>query len=367
MITFSRFAALVTAATTTLACTDDFAGLNENPNSPTDAPSEFLVVSAMERGTAETMGSLSRGVIGYWVQHTSAIEYAWDDRYDIRAETPNGAWTGIYSGPLSDVEVIIAKEMQAEQPNRLAVAQILKGWLFQQVTDLWGDVPFSEALQGDEDVLPAYDPQSDIYDGAIDLLEDARARIDEDAQTFGDTDVIYGGDMTRWGKFAASLQLRIGMRMSEADPARAQALIGNALAAGVFAAQAEEARLQWLDNDDNANPWWSGTTESAGGVRISATIVDTLRSLNDPRLPIYARPNEDGEYVGMQNGLDDGHGIPFLKRSRIGEWFIRRRDSPSVILSYAEVLFLRAEAAARGWASGDAKALYEEGIAESMR
>lgn len=367
MTTFPRITTLVALAVTTLACTEEFAGLNVNPNSPTDAPSEFLIVSAMERGTAEAMGSLSRGVIGYWVQHTSAIEYAWDDRYDVRPETFNGAWNGIYSGPLSDIEVITAKETVAGQPNRVAVAQILKAWLFQNITDIWGDAPFSEALRGAENVLPIYDSQEDIYRGINQLLEDARNKIELPGPSFGNADVIYGGDMTKWHKFSASLQLRIGMRLSDADPALAQAMIAKALADGVFTSRSEEAHLKWLDNDNNANPWWSGTIESAGGVRISATIIDTLKSLNDPRLAIYARPNEDGEYIGMQNGLDDGHGIPFLKRSRIGEWFIRRRESPSVILSYAEVQFLRAEAVIHGWAGGDPKALYEEGIAESMR
>ncbi|MBI4419365.1 MAG: SusD/RagB family nutrient-binding outer membrane lipoprotein [Gemmatimonadetes bacterium] len=348
-------------------CTSDFTGINQNPNAPTDAPSEFLLVTAIQTGTQQTMGSLGRGVIGHFIQHTSAIEYAWDDRYDVRAETYNGAWNGIYSGPLQDVEAIIKKETAAGRPNRLAVAMILKAWLFHHITDLWGDVPYTEALKGAENVRPAYDAQRSIYQSLVTLLQDARAQIQPTGLTFGTNDIIYGGNMTRWRMFAASLQFRLGMRLSEADPVLAQAIISNALAAGVFASRADEALMRWLEDNSNANPWWSGATEAAGGSRVAATIVDTLKSLSDPRLPIYARSNQNGQYIGMQNGLRDGHGIPFNDRSRIGTWFLRTRSSPSVILSYAEVLFLRAEAALRGWASGDPAAFYTQGITEAMR
>jgi hypothetical protein len=212
-----------------------------------------------------------------------------------------------------------------------------------------------------------YDAQPDIYQDLIAVHQQARAALDPAALDFGANDIIYGGDVDKWRRFSASLQLRLGMRMSEANATLAQSTIADALAAGVFQSWDDAALLPWLDNDNNANPWWSGQTESAGGSRIAATIVDTLKSLNDPRLPVYARTNSDGEYIGMQNGLRDGHGIPFVARSRIGEYFLRRRDTPTVIMGYAEVLFLQAEAAFRGWGPGDAGLLYEQAVSEAMR
>jgi hypothetical protein len=155
--------------------------------------------------------------------------------------------------------------------------------------------------------------------------------------------------------------------MSEVAPMRAQAEITAALADGVFTSSADDAVMRWLNNLTNGNPWHSGVVEAPGGSRIAATLVDTLKSLNDPRLPIYARKNGNGEYVGMQNGLRDGHGIAFPARSMIGERFVRKLDQPSNMLTYSEVLFIRAEAAVRGWAGGDPAQLYHDAIRENLK
>jgi len=367
MIDMPRYLCLLVSVALAAGCSDDFVSINQNPNAPTESPSEFLLVSAMQRGVQATHGALGRGTIGNIVQHTSAIEYAWDDRYDIRDGTFNGAWNTMYSAPLMDVEAIIQNETAANFPNRLAVGMILKAWLFHHVTDLWGDVPFREALQGASSIAPGYDPQQQIYADLINMHKEARAKIQPGALAFTTHDLFYNGDMTRWSRLSASLQLRLGMRMSEADPNLARTTVQEAIAAGVLTSRADDALMRWLNDNNSANPWWSGASEAAGGARISATIVDTLSSMNDPRLPIYARPNNAGQYVGMRPGLDDNHAIQFVARSRIGERFVRVRNTPSVIISYPEVLLLRAEAAQRGWVAGDVAALYHEAIAEHMR
>jgi hypothetical protein len=353
------------------ACTSDFTEINDNPNAPTDVDAQFLITHATVDAVRNVAGSWDKTLLGMWAQHTSQIEYAWNDRYEVRAETPNNQWKDFYAGALEDYRVIFEKAKAASQPNHQAVAMIMRSWLFQNATDAWGDIPYTDALRGETDgnTAPKYDTQEAVYDGVLAELKQAATLINTTRPGFGTADAIYNGDMVKWRKFANSLRLRMAMRLSEVAPAKAQAGVQSALADGVFTSAADEAIMPWVNSREqyNQHPWWSGALEAPGGSRIAATLVDTLKSLADPRLPIYARPNDKGEYVGMQNGLRDGHGIAFPARSMIGERFVRKLEQPSVIFSYAEVLFIRAEAAVRGWAAGDPAQLYHDGVRAAMK
>lgn len=342
-------------------CTEDFAAINTNPNAPTDVNSRFLVSSAMRDAAANVLGN---NFLNLWAQHTSRIEYAWDGRYDVRDYS--GMWTGFYAGPMADFGEIESKGAEAGRPNDQAVGTIMKAWLFQSVTDLWGDVPYSQALLGDENTQPAYDSQQEVYQGLISALTAAAGLINTAGDNFGDADLIYGGNMEGWRMFANSLRLRLAMRLTEIDAAAARAEAAAAISAGVFGSNADHATFQWLNELGSNNPWFSGEVERPGGHRISATIVDTLRSYGDPRLAVYARTNDQGEFVGHQSGLRDGHGIPFPARSMIGARFVRDLANPSMLMSYSEVLFLEAEAAARGYTGGNAGQLYHDAIRASM-
>jgi hypothetical protein len=130
----------------------------------------------------------------------------------------------------------------------------------------------------------------------------------------------------------------------------------------VFTSETHSAVLHYVDNGVDVHPIY-GYERTRDDHSISATLVDTLKSLSDPRLSIYARPNEDGEYEGTANGVLEDPALATV--SRIGTYF-SRADAPAVILSYAEVLFLQAEAAERGWSGGDAARLYQEAVTAAM-
>jgi hypothetical protein len=130
----------------------------------------------------------------------------------------------------------------------------------------------------------------------------------------------------------------------------------------VISGSNQAAVLLFVDNGVDVHPIF-GYERNRDDHSISATMVDTLKALNDPRLPVYARPNSFGEYVGTLNG--DMSDPPLTEVSRIGTYF-SSADSPATIMSLAEVLFLRAEAAERGWAGGDPGQLYAEAITASM-
>ena len=365
--------AVVALAWGLAACDEDLAAINENPNAPTDVSAEFILPEAIQTATEQILGAGTANLegMGLWAQHYAKIQYPNEDRYQLRPQSIDGLWTNLYAGALKDIQTIIDKGEETGTDNHVAVGLVLRSWVFSVITDLWGAVPYSEALTlGKEGgtATPKYDMQEDIYRGLLSDLERAANLFDPNAKGFGAEDLIYGGDMELWKKFANSLRLRLAIRISDADPALAQQHAEAAIAGGVFESNDEMAQLVYVGSPPNEHPLFENRVRAGRDDHaISKTMVDMLLSLNDPRLPIYAEKNVDGEYVGMPNGEEDGHSYELAKISRIGKYWRGTPNAPAVILSYAEVNFLRAEAARRGWnAGGTAAEFYEAGIRASM-
>lgn len=348
------------------ACGDGLTELNVNPNEPVSVGAEFLLPSAIVAGAERLHGSsLNMDMVGLWVQHYAEHRYTTEDRYEITDGAVSGHWTGLYAGPLRNLYEVVEKGKEADRANEVAVGTILESWLFQAAADLWGDVGYTQALLGRDsppDMTVTYDTQEAIYEGLLTNLQAAATMISPAGPKITQGDLIYGGNMDRWRKFANSLRLRVAMRLSEVDPATASSVFSAALAAGVFTSSADDAKVRFVDNGVDVHPIF-GYERNRDDHSISATLVDTLKSLSDPRLPIYARPNQSGQYVGTKNG--DMSDPPLTQVSRIGTYF-SSAATPAVIMSYAEVLFLRAEAAERGWAAGDAADLYRQAITTAM-
>lgn len=347
-------------------CGDGLTELNENPNQPVSVGAEFLLPSAIVSGAERLHGSsLNMDMVGLWVQHYAEHRYAIEDRYEIQDVTINGHWSTLYEDPLRDLYEVVRKGEEAGWPNVSAQGMVLESWIFQAVTDLWGDMGYSEALLGrdsPEDMSVPYDTQADVYNGLLSSLEAAVGMMDSSGPKISGGDLLYGGDMEKWRLFANSLRLRVAMRLSEVNPSLASSQFTAALSGGVFTSSADNATLVFVDNGVDVHPIY-GYERNRDDHSISATMVDTLKALADPRLPIYARPNAFGEYVGTPNG--DMSDPNLTEVSRIGTWF-SSAATPAVIMSYSEVLFLRAEAAERGWISGNAGALYEEAVTAAM-
>jgi hypothetical protein len=362
---FRRVATLVLACGAT-GCADGLTDLNTNPNEPVDVGAEFLLPSAIVSGVSRTHGSsLNMDLVGLWVQHYAEHLYTTEDVFEVSDAAISGHWSTFYAGPLRNLYEVVEDGRDTGRPNVEAVGTILMHWLVQVVTDLWGEAGYSEALLGRDsrpDMTVSFDAQADIYDGIFTQLRAAAALIDPSTPRIVQGDLIYGGDMARWRLFANSLRLRAAMRLSEVNATLAAAEFSNALAGGVFASNADNAVLQFVDNGIDVHPIFA-YERTRNDHSVSATLVDTLTSLADPRLTIYARPNGADEYVGTPNGSMENP--PLAEVSRIGTYFARA-DAPAVIMSYAEVLLLQAEAAERGWIGGDAAELYEQAIAAAM-
>lgn len=356
------------------ACDSGFEEMNQNPNAPAEVPASLVIPRAINTSVDRTynMGGLNGYVGAIWAQHYAKIQYPDEDQYNFagRITLVNSIWESFYARTLEDLNQVRQAAQEEGDPNTEAMADILMAWNFHMITDTWGDVPYSEALQGVENTSPRYDAQEDIYDGILGTLREAADKIDLSYSSMGSQDLLYGGDMSQWQKFANSLRLRAALRLSERDPQRAASEIQEVYADGrYFESHADNAVLRYMTFPNN-NPVndFARTREDH---KISRTMVEALEEREDPRLRIYAVPvrseqlKEQGvRFQGVQNA--SAHlSMPLSEASTMGAYFIAP-TSPGRIMTYDEVLFVLSEAAARGWIDADAGALYNDAIRANM-
>jgi hypothetical protein len=357
------------------ACDSGFEDMNRNPNAPEVVPVSYIMPRAQET-TANRLYSMS-GMNGYigaiWAQGYAKIQYTDEDRYDFsgRIALVNNLWQGFYAGTLEDLNQIIKIGEEENRPNVVAVAKIMKAFNYQLITDLWGDVPYGDALGGAENPMPTYTSQSEIYPGLLADLDQAIGMIDMGGPNpFGSADLVYGGDMEKWLRFANSLKLRIAMRMSEVNSGLASSTIQSVYQGGqYFQGHGDNASFRYQQFPYN-NPVhdFARTREDH---KVSKTTVDILLGMDDPRLRIYAEPVRDADlraegimYQGVQNA-DANNSLPLGEVSTMGRFFVAP-ESPGRFMTYDEVLFILAEAAARGWITASAENLYYDAIRANM-
>ena len=374
------------ALATAVACKTDLTALNQNPNNPTTAPAGPLFTSATRSALQQIQGSgATLSMTELFAQHIAQIQYIEEDRGAIRPTTLDALFSNLYSGALVDYEKVIIGNPTA--PATSGPATVMQQWVYQTMTDWWGDIPYSEALKGDASTVnlkPTYDAQEDIYSGMLSKLTAASTAMASATDPgLGSADPIYKGDLTKWVMFANSLRARMAMRLSQADPSKAQAELTAAFAGPVIASNADNARLVWPGDGIYDNPW-PANFSTRDDHRMSKTLIDNLVANNDPRLAIFAQPTKDDPtvYAGMQNGLDNTYTSTYFNTtSRPGLIFYpgattygtfgtsAGRATPSYIMTYAELSFIKAEAALRGWGglnAAQAAGFYNAGVTASI-
>jgi hypothetical protein len=347
-------------------CTKFPGDINVDPNLPTKASNAQLLTSAIN----SIASALEASTGNLYVQHWSEKPYTDASRYTI----VNYDFYGIYSGALENLQIILNSENfninEGSANNQKAVARILKAWFFWHMTDRWGDVPYFNALKGKENFSPAYDRQKDIYYDLLKELKEAAAQIDNGNGVTGD--ILYGGVMANWKRFANSMRLLLALRLSKADPTKGKQEFTDALNGGVFTSNSQNAVFVHLADANNQNYWYYVVNvQNRPWYWASKTIVDYMKPLNDPRLKIFADMNSSGAYNGVPYGLDGNAvgTIPSSSVSFIGV-HVRTQNAPTYITTYAQVLLAIAEADKINWLTGgdaDAKAKYEAAIEASVR
>lgn len=356
------------------ACDSGFIEVNENPNEPTNVPARYVLPHVQE----SSLSFLSHGAPGrayVHVQYHAPILYAGSGIYEYTPANANGHWSTFYS-ILEDLAQLKYNVQQADvpRPNEEAIIRIMMAWKYHLITDVWGDVPYSEANTGAHPnpemrvTNPKYDTQQSIYIDLIDELDAATAMIDDSQSPFGSEDLFYGGNMSKWKKFGNSLKLRIYMRMSEAAPDEASAGIQRVYNEGmIFESNEDNLYLQY-SNFPNNHPT-NNALRQRDDLKVTEPVVELLKDLNDPRLRIYAAPNvDDSEYVGLPVGMEQGL-FPNNSISPIGAFYLSPR-SLGFVMTYSEILLILAEAEARGWLDvpgESAGSIYEDAIRSNMQ
>lgn len=377
-------------------CTKDFEEINQNPNFPEQAASELLLPGVM-RQMAYNWGNQGWEEGFTVVQYGARLQFTSGDRYNW--SPTNNPYFDAYDS-MRDIENVIRDNKDnPDGQNYYGVALVIKSWIYSYLTDAYGDVPYTDAIRGlsDDNITPTFTPQQEIYDGMLADLKAANTLLTDADNISGD--IVYGGDVLKWRKFANSLRLRLLMRISDVDQAKATAgmnEIANDLATyPIFEGNADNATLQW--NSDNPQPKYDTRSGSFDEVRLSLTLETRLKELNDRRLIVYAQPTSASEkgiysdnlddYVGMPNSLDDAKALSYSPTgnpdqsgsnyiSRLGVLLTCRAcdvenasptASQTIIMDFAELQFILAEARERGFISiGDAGQFYDNGIRASF-
>lgn len=385
----------VAVALSMSACdADELTKINQDPNNPTSAPPAAVFTSAVRTAMQRWYGSTPENMRGpvLTAQHLAQVQYPDEDQYlRLDAATTEAAFLGTYFNQLKNLQaVIVAGQADPARPlpRIWGPAQIMRSLIFGWLTDVWGDVPYSQALTGDDleagTILPAYDPQQDIYAGLFADLSEAVSAIAGGAGTtgLGAADPIFNGDPLQWQRFGNSLRARHAMRLANVDATTGAAQLNAAInaAGGLMQSNVDNAMMSWPGDGVYNNPW-SVNHQTRDDHRLSQTLMNQMLPREDPRVAIYAQPTlaDDDVYAGMPNALTASQAGNFsLTSSRPGAVFYSTdrfcagctglvgASFPSFIMTFAEVSFILAEAAERGWIGGSAAALYAQGITASM-
>lgn len=355
------------------ACDNEFEEVNENPNGPVTVPPGLLLTGVQEATADLLYDTFLGGDMGEtWVQHWGKVQYNEEERYNIRPGVNDNFWDLLYARSLKDAQVMYDLAKEADNKNIQGVALVMRSYVYSILTDAYGDIPYTEALQADEgNSTPAYDQQEVIYPALIDSLEVAAGLLAPgNGEIPAAQDLMYGGDPVLWEKFANSLRVRLLLRISYATDVSAE--LQSVVSEGnLFSSNEEEAKLIYQETNPNANPVWNTVVfTNRLEWKVNQTLVQTMEGFNDPRLPVYAQPNGDDEYRGVAPGIANPveNGYDYANVSPIGEFFLQP-DAPAYFLSYSELNFLLAESAKRGLISGGdagAEEYYNEGVLASF-
>jgi len=384
--------------------TDELQELNIDPNAANEVDWRFLFTSGQVQAAENRQinGRVNISLCAQLIQHCATTigggERGCGDKYTLSLDNTNAYMDLVYENALKELSEVIRQTgpdgVNPTWVNLNSAATIMSMINYHVMTDLYGNIPYSEANKGIEGIfIPNYDQQEFIYNDMMSRLEIAAGNIGTGPDEIGSADIMFNGDFEKWRKFANSLMLRLAMRISNVDPATAQSFAERAISGGVMTSNDDMA---WIPMADGPSQWFNQNGISRSfipddwGSRsvLSATMIDFLRDNGDPRLFIYSAgigPFEGPfntnaeEQIGLPNGLDQETVREFLGTtdavdevvtfSRVNPLLLDVAD-PFIFQTYAEVELLLAEAALKGWGGmspADAEAHYNEGVKASMQ
>ena len=353
----------------TTACKKGITDINVNPKSPLNVPSATVFTNA-ERVLTNTVtsASVNLNIFRLIEQQWQETTYTDESNYNISTRPiPDAIWNAFYRDVINNLEQV--KTLGASEGlsttnlnTNKAISDVLEVYTYYYLTTTFGDIPYSQAANPSI-LFPKYDDAKTVYYDLLTRLDADVAILNTGSSSLGSADVIYGGDATKWKLFANTLKLKMGITISDLDNAKAKTVVEAAVASGVFSSNSNNAYFQYLSAPPNTNPIWVDLVQSGRKDFVAcSTLMNQLKSTNDPRLPFYFTLDASGGYSGSVPGASSNY-TTFSKPSTT----ITAPDFPGLLLSYAETEFTLAEAVERGYnVGGTALTHYNNGITASV-
>ncbi|MEN0055191.1 MAG: SusD/RagB family nutrient-binding outer membrane lipoprotein [Mucilaginibacter sp.] len=374
--------ALFLLASAFTACKKDITSLNTDPKNPAVVPSySFFTYGQRLMTNTVTSSNVNLNIFRLVAQQWQETTYTDESNYDITTRPiPDNIWNAIYRDALQNIErskqLIPTDVTNADvQKNELAIADIMEVYGYYYIFTTFGDAPYTEALNINKP-FPKFDDSKTAYYDMLARLDKDIAALNTGADSFGAADVVYGGDVTKWKKFAASFKLKMAITIADLDDAKAKSVAQSAVNDGVFTSNDDNALFKYVASPPNTNPIWVDLVQSARQDFVAnSTIMGFMNPqtpLADPRLPYYFTVNnlKDNIYAGADPGQSATFSAfskpsgPLLVSSSIGK--ITNADFPGLLLDYAETEFNLAEAVSRGYIAGTVADHYNKGVTASI-
>ena len=390
---------IVMAAPALYSCKKGFEALNTDPiNIISTTPNKLLapaLVNAIWPGMSRNR-SFTNELMQVTVSQSDGDNTVF--RYAFKNTMSDYLWNAWYPQLTNFKQVdSLARTDKTTNTSYQGIGKIGKVWLFSMLTDTYGDIPYFHALEGDqENVVPAFDRQKDIYPDMFNQLEQANTLLATGTAIVASSDPVYKGDVAKWRKFANSLYLRLLLRVSGKTEVQQQCIskikqiVENPSQYPVFQSNADCARLLWSGGTSSTDPY---TSPYLNGVRaqdfrapaLCSFFLDNLIDWADPRYVSSApygsgaigrfgiSQASGGGWYGVKSGYVPGSGDvkgcyfqSYDNTSTGGVWSLQQNTLTGVIMQYSEVQFILAEAAAKGWITGDTKTFFYQGIASAI-
>ena len=345
------------------SCANFVDGYEQSPNSPSQATLGLMLTSVEVATFSNYNGQLAR-LSSVMVQTQAGTQFQFEDiaNYAIREGDNDNEWADIYSRAMLNAKTII-EQAGTTSPHYAGVGKVLLAMNLGLATDLWGDVPYTDALmglEGESAFNPAYDSQESVYAAIETLLTDAVADLAQanSLQSPSTDDLIFGGDLTKWTITAHVLAARYANHLSKRDPAgsaqRALAHLNDAYAAGL-ADPSSDCNAVFGTNGNELNTWYAFNQAREDYVKMGATLVNFMSTINDPRLDEYAGTDDAGGISGTDLGTSN------TTTSDIGAFFGTENSSLPMV-TFVEAKFIEAEAALRANDAAAAAAAHNAAI-----
>ena len=350
------------------SCGESLTDININPNKSGSANPEQVLSSAQAfmGWTIDGQWNVRSAIWGQYWTWGPGVAIGNIERYQSDGADYDNGWARMYNGALADLDFVSKSGLK----SHAGIAKLLMAYNYQLLVDHFGDVPFSEALKGNNDYIfsPHYDKDSDIYASLLTMVDDGLKDIKADANTVSSEDFIYNGDLNKWVKFGNSLKLKLLMRQSTVNDV--SVAVKELISTGSFIETADDiAAMPFSGVSGSENPMYATFERSLGLFYIaSSSSMGYLKAKNDPRLSaFYDVAPKSGTYVSIDQGTIDEE--PFTNSKEFysrATGVVYAKDNSVIFMSPWEVWFYRAEASVRFGTADNAASAFGNAIVQNF-